>query len=313
VIVPSVLVPVFGGPEVLEIGGRHCREPGPGEMRISVAAATVNNTDLLLRSGAQEQFLGSVAVPYTPGMECAGVVEAVGTDVPTEVGSRVAAIVSAWRDEGGAQSGSVVVSADATFQPPLDMAHVEAATLPMNGLTALLALEVLALEGEETIAVTGSVGAVGGYVVQLARARRIRVIADATRADEGEAGRLGADAIVHRGPDWSTRVRRVVPDGVDGVVDAAGLGEGAVAAVRDGGAVASLRGKVGLTTRGIEFKPVFVPDHLHDRNRLATVRGAASKGVLIPRIAETLPVSQVALAHQRLATGGARGRLVLTF
>jgi NADPH:quinone reductase-like Zn-dependent oxidoreductase len=82
---------------------------------------------------------------------------------------------------------------------PAGSTHVEAATLPMNGLTARLALDVLNLDPGETLAVTGSAGAVGGYAIQLAKADGLRVIAEAAAADDNLVATLGADQIVVRG------------------------------------------------------------------------------------------------------------------
>ena len=87
----------------------------------------------------------------------------------------------------------------------------------MNGLTAWLVLESMAVPGGGTIAVTGgAAGAFGGYVVQLAKTQGLTVVADAKDSDVALVTALGADEVVERGDDVASRIRAVAPDGVDG-------------------------------------------------------------------------------------------------
>jgi hypothetical protein len=106
-------------------------------------------------------------------MEAAGVVDQIGavTDTDLSVGDHVMAIVD-------------VVPAESVVRAPHGVSDVQAASLPMNGLTARLALDTLGLEAGETVAITGAAGASGGYVVQLAKADGLlRVVADASEQD----------------------------------------------------------------------------------------------------------------------------------
>jgi len=93
----------FGGPEVLQVKDLPEREPGEGQVRIRVRAATVNPTDLGFRSGRQSAQLSGVEPPYIPGMELAGVVDAAGPGSDWRPGDRVMAIVVPRRPEGGAR------------------------------------------------------------------------------------------------------------------------------------------------------------------------------------------------------------------
>src|SRR3989304_2527345 len=167
----------FGGPEVLEVSNLPEREPGPGQVRIRVAAATVNPTDIGFRSGRQSGQLTGLEPPYIPGMELAGGGGAVGSGSDWRPGDRVMAIVIPRRREGGAMAESVVVPAASVARVPDGTSLEAAATLPMNGLTVRLALDLLALKTGQTLAVTGAAGAVGGYAVQLGVADGLHVIA----------------------------------------------------------------------------------------------------------------------------------------
>ena len=137
----------FGGPEVLEVSELPEPKPGPGEVRIRVAAATVNPTDISFRSGRQATAVREAGVlpPYVPGMELAGVVDAVGEGTDWHPGDRVMAIVNPRRPGGGAQAELVVVPAASVARAPEGTSLEAAATLPMNGLTVRLALDRLAL------------------------------------------------------------------------------------------------------------------------------------------------------------------------
>ncbi|MQA87958.1 MAG: zinc-binding dehydrogenase [Streptosporangiales bacterium] len=308
-----VAIPRFGGPEVLEIIERHVPEPGDGEVRIRVAAATVNPTDIALRSGHHASRFADVQPPYVPGMELAGTVDAAGAGVDLRAGERVMAIVSPRSPGGGAQAEYVVVPADSVARVPEGMGLAEAATLPMNGLTVRRALDLLALPPGASLAVTGAAGAVGGYTIQLAAEEGLRVVADAKPEDEELVRRLGADVVVPRGPGVADAIRRAVPEGVDALVDAALIGPPALPAVRDGGHLAAVRPFQGETERGITITLVMVVEYLRNGGALARLVELAADGRLTLRVADTIPVERVAEAHRRFEKGGVRGRLVLTF
>lgn len=304
----------WGGPEVLQVVEVPDPPVGPGEVRIRVHAAAVNPTDTVLRSGGRAERLGDVAGPHVPGMDAAGLVDALGDGLgdALRAGDHVMAVVVPHGTHG-AYAELVSVPAESVARVPAGSSDVEAATLPMNGLTARLCLDRLALPAGATLAVTGAAGVLGGYVVQLAKAEGLRVVADASAADEALARRLGADDVVRRGDGLAERVRRVVPGGVDGLVDAAVLDEAAVPAVRDGGAVATVRGYSGNGERGIRFHPVFVRDYARQQAKLDGLRRLVERGQLTLRVARAMPAEQAAEAHRLLEAGGVRGRLVLTW
>jgi NADPH2:quinone reductase len=309
--VKAVVIPRFGGPEVLEVAELPEPQPGPGEVRIRVAAATVNPTDLGLRSGA---YGAQAAPPYIPGMELAGTVDAVGPGVAdVHPGEQVMAIVQPRRPQGGAQAELVVVPAESVAPIPAGATPVQAATLPMNGLTVRRALDLLGLPRGATLAVTGAAGAVGGYAIQLGKVEGLRVVADAAPADEALVRGLGADVVVPRGAAVAQAIRAAVPGGVDALVDAAVQGAAVLPAVRDGGQIAAVRRFEGSSERGIRIHQVMVTEYLRNRAALVELGRLASAGKLTLRVAETLPPERAGEAHRKLAAGGVRGRLVIVF
>jgi NADPH:quinone reductase len=306
----AVGVTRFGGPEVLEIVELPVPEPGQGEVRIKVAAATVNPTDTGLRAGLRAP--DDRPPPYVPGMELAGVVDAVGPgSAGFRPGDRVMAIVLPAHP--GAQAEHVVVPADSMARVPDGIDLVAAATLPMNGLTVRLALDLLALRPGDTLAVTGAAGAVGGYAIELAAHEGLRVIADASPADADLVKSLGAHVVVERGAGLVPAIRRELPTGADALLDAAVIGAPVLGAVRDGGQIAAVRPFRADSERGITVRLVWVGEYLHAGDKLAELAELAATGKLTLRVAAALPAEQAAQAHRRLEAGGTRGRLVLTF
>jgi NADPH:quinone reductase-like Zn-dependent oxidoreductase len=305
----------FGGPEVLEVAELPAPQPGPGEVRIRVAAATVNPTDIGFRANRQAASqLAELGVqpPYVPGMELAGVVDAVGPDTPWQTGERVLAIVTPRRP-GGAQAELVVVPSDSVARIPDGTSLEAAATLPMNGLTVRLALDQLDLRPGQTLGVTGAAGAVGGYAVQLGANDGLRVLAIAGPDDAALVRGLGAAAFIPRGEGALDAMRAAAGEGVDGLIDAAVLDAAVLPAIRDEGRLATVRGWSGPADRGITVLPVRVVEYLHHQEALAELAKQVADGRLRLRVAQTFPPERAAEAQQRLEAGGVRGRLVIVF
>jgi NADPH:quinone reductase-like Zn-dependent oxidoreductase len=284
---------------VLEVVTLPVGEPAAGEIRIRVAAAAVNPTDLMLRSGEVAAYVSAFTAPFVPGMDVSGTVDAVGPDAGWRVGDRVMAMVNPFRAEGGGQAEYVVVPADSVARMPDGLSPEAAATLPMNGLTAVQAVELVDLPVGATLAVTGSAGVLGGYVVQLAKNAGLRVVADTAEGME-----FGADVLVPRG---------TLPSEVDGLIDAAVLGAAALPAVRAGGRFVKVRPYEFETERGIEVRAANVLGYEDRQVALEKIALLAEKGVLTPRVAGTYPAECAGDAHRRLEAGGVRGRLVLVF
>lgn len=309
----------FGGPEVLRVFEVPEPHAGPGEVRIRVHAATVNPGDRDMRIGAVP--LAAPGPPYIPGMEAAGVLDEIGDGTVTDlrIGDRVMAVAMPNRAQGGAYTEYVVLAAEWVAQAPARTTHVEAATVPMNGLTARLALDLLALSPGQSLAVTGAAGGFGGYVVQLAKADGLKVVADSSPADEELVRGLGADIIVPRGGNAAHSFLRAVPGGIDGLADGASIGISRLfEAVRDGGGMAAVRGETPypagekeMRRRGIHSHMVYVPDYFGDRRKLDALRHAVEAGALTTRVSRTFAPEQAADAHRLLEAGGFRGRLVL--
>ena len=290
-----------GGLEVVRVVERSVREPGPGEVRLRVKAAAVNPTDILLR----QRGVAGLPPPWVPGMDAAGLVESVGDGVEhVTVGETVMAAVLARRPEGGAQAELVVVPSASVVGVPEGASVEQAATLPMNGLTAMRGLEMLGLARGATVAVTGGAGLLASYVIAIAKLHGLRVLADSKPEDEALVRSFGADVVSPRGEVFPTAVREVLSEGVDAVFDTALLGRSVFPAIRGGGAIAVVRGWQGDgAERGIVVHQVWVATVLERTDWLRETAPAGDPGYSPPAGGCPLP----ARTSGRRATEDDRG------
>lgn len=296
----TAVVRVPNGPDSIEVIEVPVVEPGPGQVRVAVAAATVNPTDLGVAAG----FFHSIGLVNQPehtglGWEFAGVVDAAGPDVDLAVGTRVAGLVVGFDRDYGTYAEQIVVAAADVAPVPDDLDLVAAATVPLNGLAAAQIVDLLghAPAGTGRVLVTGAAGAVGANVAVLAREHGWQVTGLARAGDEEFVRGLGADFTAHAEPGW------------DAVVDSAQLNEAALALVRDGGAYIGVRpGLAPPTERGIAVTTLFTTS---DSDRLGGLLTRAAAGELPTRVHAVVPLEQAAEAHRATAKGGLRGRYII--
>jgi len=300
----------YGGPDVLQVVEVPAPEVAPGRVLVRVSAATVNPADWFTRTGVLAAMTPGLEPPLVLGWDLAGVVEVAGGGF--EAGQRVVGMVP-WFDERTGTYAELVAADPAWLAPlPAGVSDVVGAALPLNGLTASQAVDLVGLTAGQTLLVTGASGAVGGYAVQLASAAGLRVLAVGSGGDEAHLRGLGAEQLLERaGPDeLVAAVRSAVPGGVDGVLDAAPVGPTLIGAVRDGGVfITVLDPAVPAPERGIRADKVsVVPDPAGLRRLVA----AQAAGTLTTRVADTMALAQAGAAQERAAAGGLRGKIVLT-
>jgi NADPH:quinone reductase-like Zn-dependent oxidoreductase len=302
----------FGGPEVIRLINRPVPSAQRGEVVVRVAAATVNPTDTLMRAGRQAAMMSGLVPPFVAGMEFAGCVHAVGDGVTSpRVGESVIGLVNPRRPEGGAQADYVVAPAASVVGIDDTVDFAEAATLPMNGMTAIMVIDALNLPSGSSVLITGAAGAVGMYVIELAKLAGLSVIADAKPSDSDLLCKLGADHIVPRGDAFGPAVRALRPAGVDGLVDAALLGNRAAALVRGGGRAVTLRRASPITDQRLDVRHISVSDSTSDTASLRRLADLHRMGQLTARVGRRLPLAEAAAAHRLVEQGGMRGRVVL--
>jgi NADPH:quinone reductase-like Zn-dependent oxidoreductase len=311
--VRAVVFNRYGDPEVLEVAVLTDPVPAPGEVRVRVSASTVNPSDVLFRSGAIAQAIEG-APPWIAGQEAAGVVDAAGEGTTFRAGEDVVVYTPFIPTGRGGHAELVVRPEAAVARAPRTATPAEAATLPMNGLTTLRALDLLGLKPGQTLAVTGAAGAVGGYAVELASGAGVRTVAVVAPEDEELVRSLGADIVVPRGERFAEGIRALVPEGVDAAIDAALVDEDLFPAVRDGGTIAAVRGLPPEDVpRGIQVVRVSVRDYYLQQDKLVELVELVDGGRLTLRVAAIFPPERAEDAYRAMEGGGVRGRLIVAF
>ncbi len=298
----------YGGPEVLELTEVPEPEVGPGTLRVRVHAASVNPFDWKLRAGYLRDFV-SPTFPLVPGMDVAGVVDAVGPDV-TEFapGDEVVGYISQNGVPSGASAEMVVAPTDSFVPKPESVAFPQAAAVPQAGLSAAQALgpDGLNVTSGDTVLVHAAAGGVGTFAVQLARRMGARVLGTASAGNAEYLRSLGAEPVEY-GDGLAERVRELAPDGVDAALDLVGGDaiEQSKELVSDPSRLASMVDP-GVMAAGGKF----IMTH-PDPEQVTGLLQLVADGELHVEIAEVYPLAELGAAHDRVATGHVRGKVVV--
>lgn len=312
-----------GGPEVLRLVDRPIPEPGPGEVRVMIHVSGVNPTDWKRRANA----LPPGITEQVPNQDGAGVIDAVGHGVPeSRLGQRAWIFEAAWQRPDGTAQEYVVVPERQAVPLPDHASFALGASLGIPALTAHRTLTVGeggperlapgALSGK-TVLVAGGAGAVGNAAIQLARWAGARVITTVSGPEKAVlAAAAGADHVVnYRTGDTVEEIRRIVPEGVDIVVEVAPDAnatldlsvagpQATIAFYADDGAEDVHIPIRGAMTKNLRWQGVLVytvPQHAKG-NAILSVRAAVEEGAL--HVGETagvplhwFPLEDTARAH----------------
>ncbi|HSN69028.1 MAG TPA: NAD(P)H-quinone oxidoreductase [Thermoanaerobaculia bacterium] len=321
----AILIEHPGDESVMRLGESADPEPGSREVRIRVRAAGVNRADLLQREGKYPPPAGASPIL---GLECAGVVEAVGSEVhEIDRGDRVMALLS-----GGGYAEYAVAHAGSVIRTPGIYTDVEAGAFPETFLTAFLNLFILggATEGQ-TVLVHGGGSGVGTSAIQLCRAERIRVIVTAGSAEKcRRCLELGADAAIdYRKETFEERVKELTNGrGVDVVLDHIGASylDRNLATLATGGRLVVIGGMGGTRAdldlgRMLSRRLSVIGSTLRSRSEgekreivrafLGRFGEAMRTRKIAPVIDSTFPLEAAAEAHRRMAAGEHFGKIVL--
>jgi len=281
--------------------------PAAGQVLVRVHAAGVGPWDVGFLGGG---FPG-IALPFVPGQEVAGVVEAAGDGAGVQPGERVYASLF---PAGGGFAELALASADRVAPMPGRASFAEAAGLVIGGGTAYEGLvDRGRLQAGQTVLVTAAAGGVGSVAVQIAAALGARPLGVASPGNHDYLRGLGASAVFdYHAADWVQQVRAVVPGGVDLLLDCAGgqTRDQAIGAVRDEGRMISivLQGPPAQLERGITGESFAARGR---RERLEELSRLVDAGALRPQVEAVLPLDQAREALTRVAGGHTRGKLVL--
>lgn len=304
----AVRIHAYGGVDVLHYEEIPCGVPEAGEVLIQVYAAAVNPIDCKARAGYLKNWW-DYALPFIPGWDVSGVIAAIGTGVTQfQVGDSVYGMADFSRD--GAYAEYMVVDASCIAAKPTSVTHIQAAAVPIAGLTAWQALfETAHLTAGQTILIHGASGSVGTFAVQFAKYKDVEIIGTASERNAEFLCKLGVDRVI----DYRTAQFENLVKNVDVVLDT------------QGGDVQHRSWKT-LKPNGILVSIVNEPS-LQDADRYCA-RGAAvwvkssaahlteiahliDTGSVTPIIGAVLPLSEASQAHQQSQSGHVQGKIVL--
>jgi NADPH:quinone reductase len=324
----AVMLTRTGGPEVLEVVDLPLPEPGPGEVRVRITATGVGATDATMRTG---NYPYAPKIPFVPGYESVGTVEALGPGVTTlALGDRVCALLV-----HGGYATHVVRGAEHWIKVPPGLADTDVVALILNYVTAwqMLHREARLAPGQWAL-VNAANGGVGQALLDLCRAHGVNAIGAAAAARHPTVSGYGAIPIEGRAAPLGDGVHAIRPDGVDAAFDAVGGAQTGqcVSATRRGGTVvwygfvgapglldiarsaASLWIRTPLTGRRGVFYGItkgYRKDPAPFREDLPRLFGLLAAGTIRPKIAETMPLLDARRANERLEAGKIEGKIVL--
>jgi NADPH2:quinone reductase len=319
----AIRVTAFGGPDVLTLTEVPDPQPGPGQVRVRVHAAGINPVETYIRSGA---YANRPPLPYTPGADGAGVVDALGEGVPgPAVGDRVY-LAGPMAASTGTYAELVVNAAVNVHQLPADLSFAQGAALGVPASTAWRALfQKARVQAGETVLIHGGSGAVGNAAIPLARAAGLTVIATAGSAKGLDLVRsLGAHvAFDHSTPNYEVSVTGFAgglgPDVIIEMLANVNLARDAeMLAPRGRIVIVGSRGPIEFLPRGLMAREAIVhgmmlPNMTTDEWREVNtgVQRALRAGTLKPIVARELPLADAPRAHELVMTSGAHGKIVL--
>ncbi len=317
-----------GGPEVLQVVELPVEQPGRGQLRVRILAAGAGVTDVLMLSGA---YMYAPKIPFVPGYEIAGVVDAIGPGVSGfHLGQRVAALTVY-----GGYAELIVRDARHFIPIPDGVSDRDAAAVVLNYVTAWQMIHRVAkVESGQTALVTGAAGGVGTAALQLLRLAGVKTYGAASASKHDTLRSLGATPIDYRAGSIDRLTRALEPQGVDFVFDAVGganIGPCIGAAKRGGmvigfgflGAASSLsklamfanlfvgarlRGRRG-TFYGITM--LYRKDTTPLREDLPRVFALLAAGKIDPLVTRTFGLLEARQAIELLASGPVEGKIVL--
>ena len=313
----------FGGTEKMRWAEVPTPEPGPDEVRVRTVAVGVNRADLLQRQGYYPPPAG---VSELLGLECSGVIDAIGDDVDDwQPGDEVVALLA-----GGAYAEYVVVPAGQVTSPPAGVDLVSAAGLVEVAATVLSNLDRAQLRSGETFLVHGGAGGIGTFAIQYAKVLGAKVAATASAGKLDHCRRLGADIVINYARDWLTELLMATEDrGVDVILDIIGAKylEQNISALRPDGRLVIIGMQKGtkaeldiakllnkratITATSLRGRPV--------EQKSEIVRQVAERvwPLITARVIQLAPETRFSLrdaaaAHEILASGSNVGKLILT-
>jgi NADPH:quinone reductase-like Zn-dependent oxidoreductase len=304
----AVVVHEYGGPEVLKYEEVPRPEPEEDQILVRVIGAGVNPVDTSICSGKYAKLFGTT-LPFIPGFDVAGVVEKTGAKITKfKAGDALYAMID-LKDGGGYAEYTIATEVGAAPKPS-SLSYIEAAAVPGVALTAWQALvDTAKLGAGQTVVIHGGSGGVGTFAIQIAKSRRAKVIVTASTRNQDLLKELGADVAI----DYTKQKFEDVAKDVDVVLDSVGEDtlKRSYGVVRKGGFIVSIVARpdpAELEKRGIRGAFISVEPNSDDLTEIGKLIDEKKIRVIV---SQTFPLSEARKAHEQVATGHTRGKIVL--
>ncbi len=316
----AIAIEQFGGPDVLRLVDLAPRAPGPGEVLVRMAFASVNPADWKSREGWLKPLpYFAYSFPLVLGFDGSGVIEQVGRGVAGfKPGDRVFVRSQHGNGKWGTYAEFAVTGGDSVAHVPDGLSLADAATVPTAALSAWAGLfDTGALKAGETVLINGGGGSVGSFAVQFARAIGARVAATCSVKNMDYVRSLGAEHVIDYAGDVAAGLRHWAADGVDLVYDAVGIGTmlNGPDMARPGGRYVYISTMVPgeVLPEGKSDVPVLFSTMKREdvATRLQEIAALMVAGKVKPPAYDILPLAQAAEAHRRLQAGRMRGKILL--
>jgi NADPH:quinone reductase-like Zn-dependent oxidoreductase len=323
----SVIATKRGGPEVLQVIENDLREPAAGEVRIKVLAAGVGQTDINYRYGYSPL---SPKVPFVPGYEVMGIVDAIGEGVTkVAIGDRVSALTGY-----GSYTEMIYLGQEHLVQVPQNLNPGDVVTVVLNYMTAYQMLyRVAKVKAGDKVLLIGASGGVGTALLQLGKLAGLKMFGTASPNKQGLLTKLGATLIDYHTQDFVEVIYQAEPNGIDFVFDGMGgeYGDRGLTVLKRGGKLVAYAAPVGLLTlfQGliklvfINIRPnghsaefygitaLYMRDKKPFREDLPQLFKLLGEGKIKPIIAAKFPILEAKKANELLESGQVVGNLVL--
>jgi NADPH:quinone reductase-like Zn-dependent oxidoreductase len=293
----------FGGPEVLVLDEVPRPEPAAGQVLVRVLTAGVNPADWKRRAGLYKAYGGAMQGPSTPGMEGAGVIEALGPDVTNfRAGQEVYGILN------GSYAEYALAAATDIQSKPAGLSFEQAASVPVGALTAWGAIEAANLQAGQRVLVHGAAGGVGLYVVQLAVWKSAQVIATASAHNLDFVRSLGVELAL----DYNAAPFETLVHDLDAVIDTVGgdLPERSFKVLRPDGVFVTVAARLEPDAGKADGVRAMSAGRAKPEN-LAQISELLEAGKLMPVVGAVFPLADASKAHELSETGHGRGRILL--
>jgi NADPH:quinone reductase len=285
-------------------------EPGDGQVRVRVEAASINGIDAAAAAGYLWDMLPH-EFPVVLGRDFAGTVDAVGEGVSAlAVGDRVAGVITAMALGAGAITETLTFPAGSLTAVPDSVSSTQAAAAGLAGLTARALVGALELGDDDVVLVSGASGGVGAFAVQLAAETGACVIATARPDAADFVTDLGAQGTVDYTGDLAAGVAKAAPDGITAVIHAAGDAPALAALLPAGGRLASA---LGATNEAVGRDDITVTgiQAAGSEHHLGQLLAQVADGTLVSPVGAAYPLDEAADALAAFG-GHKHGKLVVT-